>query len=238
MSVSSGLVSMISSHGSHFLASLHAWLFLAVCWAFLYLQIFLSFALRCSCYLETVWFFLVFAFKICRWDPVCVQSSAECFPRGSSPQCPLVFPEDDSPALGGFLTYLCWAVRSRILLQSPQFAPLRYPVLGIAATFFSLDFQLYPFNSGIPSGSTRTPCPELWPGNPLQAVSRDTGSTHLPCFPPLRDRCPYCLMSAVFQTIVLYILFVCLFWVVSGKRIYLVLLLHLAGGRSIHEQVS
>lgn len=122
--------------------------------------------------------------------------------------------------------------------QSPQFAPLRYPVLGIAATFFSLDFQLYPFNSGIPSGSTRTPCPEPWPGNPLQAVSRDTGSTHFPCFPPLRDRCPYCLMSAVFQTIVLYILFVCLFLVVSGKRIYLVLLLHLAGGRSIHEQVS
>lgn len=37
MSVSSGLVLGISSHGSHFLAPLHAWLFLVVCWAFLYL---------------------------------------------------------------------------------------------------------------------------------------------------------------------------------------------------------
>lgn len=102
MSVSSGLVSMISSHGSHFLASLHAWLFLAVCWAFLYLQIFWSFALRCSRYLETVWFFLVFVFKICRWDPVCVQSSAECFPLWVLSSVPSGLSRGWFPSLGWF----------------------------------------------------------------------------------------------------------------------------------------
>lgn len=174
MSVSSGLVSMISSHGSHFLASLHAWLFLAVCWAFLYLQIFWSFALRCSRYLETVWFFLVFAFKICRWDPVCVQSSAECFPRGSSPQCPLVFPEDDSPALGGFLTYLCWAVRSRILLpvSAVRPSPVPCPVnrchlffLGVSALSFQFRDSIGFHPNSLPWAVAWKPSPGSKPGH-------------------------------------------------------------------------
>lgn len=174
MSVSSGLVSMISSHGSHFLASLHAWLFLAVCWAFLYLQIFWSFALRCSRYLETVWFFLVFAFKICRWDPVCVQSSAECFPLWVLSSVPSGLSRGWFPSLGWFphIPVLSSTQPNTFTVSAVRSSPVPCPVnrchlfsLGLSALSFQFRDSIGFHPNSLPWAVAWKPSPGSKPGH-------------------------------------------------------------------------